>query len=171
MGAVGGTLGYIGFAGALFIGLIMIAQVGHAINPPKIGDVVNSNSICDITGKHIVLDCFGMYDYYVTCSNGITYSMYDYDSYDSINEGSSVWVRMSSMRARTGLTMDSWLNVTYATTNVENAYIITGGDVAAQQELNPCIESLNLSEEWKYTAKNTPFMEQVVCLGNRGVAI
>jgi len=156
---LGGTFGYMGMAFFFVMVLIMGSQIIHAANPPKVGDVVNCNNICDIAGKHIVLDDLGMYDYYVTCSNGVTYSAYDYDNYVKLPDNGSVWVRASSIRMRTGLTMDSWLNIKYVTSNVQNACVITGGDVSDRKEEVSCLDNSGLSSDKKESIKNALFGE------------
>ena len=138
---LGGTFGYMGMGFLFIIVLVMGSQVIHAANPPKVGDVVNCNDICDVVDKHIVLDSWGMYDYYATCSNGITYGLYDYNDYNNFPDKGSVWVRSSSIRARTGLTMDSWLNIDYSPTNIQNACMITGGDVSERKEETSCLDN------------------------------
>lgn len=163
----GGMFSYM-FIGFFFLfALIMGSQIIHAANPPKVGDVVNCNDICDITNKHIVLDNFGMYDYYVTCSNGITYSLNDYDDYVKLPYNGSVWVRGSSIRMRTGLSMNSWLNIKYATSNVQNACVITGGDVSEKKEEMSCLDKINISDALKKNIRGDMFMEPYVCFFNQ----
>jgi len=163
----GGMIYYM-FIGFLFLfTLIMGSQIIHAANPPKVGNVVNCNDICDIANKHIVFDDFGMYDYYVTCSNGITYSLNDFDDYVKLPDNGSVWVRGSSIRMRTGLSMNSWLNIKYATSNVQNACVITGGDVSERKEETSCLDKSNISDALKKNIRNDMFMEPCVCFINQ----
>jgi hypothetical protein len=162
---LGGAFGYMAIGVMFFIVLIMGSQIIHAANPPQTGDIVNCNDICDITEKHIVLDDWGMYDYYVSCSNDITYGVYNFDEYNKIPDKGSVWVRASSIRMRIGLTMESWLDVTYAPSNVQNACIITGGEVSEKKV--SCLGNSKFNDTWKKTIKNTPFAEQGVCFINQ----
>lgn len=168
---LGGTLGYMGMGFLFIIVLVMGSQLIHAANPPQVGDVVNCNDICDITSKHIVLDSWGMYDYYVTCSNGITYGLYDYNDYTALPDKGSVWVRGSSIRMRIGLTMESWLNIKYATSNVQNACVITGGDVSERKEESSCLDNANISPALKQSIKNAPLSEQTMCFINRTMGV
>lgn len=167
----GGTFYYMGIA-FLFLGtLCMGGQVIHAVNPPDVGDVINCNEVCNIVEKHIVLDGWGMYDYYVTCSNGITYSTYDYNNYINLPVNGSVWVRSSSIRMRSGLTIDSWLRVDYSTTNIQNACIITGGDVTKRKEEKSCLDNSKISDESKARIKSIPLSEPFVCFINQQIGV
>ena len=165
--SLGGMFGYMGMGVIFIIVLVMGSQLIHAANPPKVGDVINCNNICDITNKHIVLDDLGMYDYYVTCSNGATYALYDYNDYNKFPDKGSVWVRGTSIRMRMGLTMESWLNIKYATSNVQNACVITGGDVSERKEEISCLDDANISDALKQSIKNTPLSEQTMCFINQ----
>jgi len=125
--AIEGTLFYMAIGIGFFMCLFLVGSIAHAMNPPKVGDIIPCDQVFNISTKTEFIDSLGFYEYTATFDNGKTYSLYDQAEYDAFPISGQIWARAISYRMRTGATIDSYLPVVAVSTqrNIGNECVIT----------------------------------------------